>query len=348
MSLKWKGGPLRPSNQPQRQPIKKDYADIMRPLGEKKYTNNLWGSVIMNVEKDGISPTPSVTPSPSITPSVSVTPTPTMTPTPSATPLPPILDTYTANVAYSLNRKLKSTATNAIRIRRSSDNAETDIGFVGTAIDTASITSFVGANDGFITTLYDQSGNNRDATMATLIKQPIVVSGGTILTHSGNIYSQFDGTNDELIGNAATSTSSSMFTYLVSNGPSFNAVSLDEPTLRFGAVDTFDWGYFTSNRSVAIVRTIDSPAQQTLAHSTITDSTFSVNFARQIGGTLSLDINNTTTENLSFAGGTVRRGDLTPSASMIFAEFKFQEFILNQDGSGNPQIYTNQLNFYNY
>jgi len=234
-----------------------------------------------------------------------------------------------------------------MRIRRSSDNAETDIGFVGTAIDTAEITSFVGANDGFITTLYDQSGNNRNATMGTLIKQPIVVSGGTILTHSGNIYSQFDGIDDELIGNAATSVSSSMLTYLVSNGPSFNAVSLDEPNLRFGAVDTFDWGYFTSNRSVAIVRTSGSPLQQTLGHSTITDSTFSVNFARQIGGTISLDTNNTTTENLSFGGGTTRRGDIG-AGTIIFAEFKFQEFILNQDGSGNPQIYTNQLNFYNY
>ena len=61
-----------------------------------------------------------------------------------------LLDSYgSATVAYSL-RKLSSSATNAIRVRRSNDNSETDIGFVGEALDTTSLTSFVGANSAYI------------------------------------------------------------------------------------------------------------------------------------------------------------------------------------------------------
>jgi len=91
MSLNWRGRPIRPASQPKREPINRDYADLMRPLGEKQGAQyNVWGSAIVNVQKDGIPPTPSVTPSPSITPSVSISPTPTMTPTPSATPIPQV------------------------------------------------------------------------------------------------------------------------------------------------------------------------------------------------------------------------------------------------------------------
>jgi hypothetical protein len=85
-------------------------------------------------------------------------------------------------MAYSL-RRLSSTATNCIRVRRSNDNAEQDIGFTGTqpnaSVDTSAITSFVGANDGFIVTWYNQ-GSLGNASQSTGAKQPRIVSGGTI------------------------------------------------------------------------------------------------------------------------------------------------------------------------
>jgi len=50
-----------------------------------------------------------------------------------------LLDLYGgAAAAYSV-RKLSSTATLSMRVRRSSDNAEQDIGFVGEDLDTASL-----------------------------------------------------------------------------------------------------------------------------------------------------------------------------------------------------------------
>jgi hypothetical protein len=97
-----------------------------------------------------------------------------------------LLDTYpNAAAAYSL-RKLRIAYTgNAIRVRRSNDNAEQDIGFGLFEIDTAALLSFVGANNGFVTTWYDQSGNNRNATQTTAANQPQIVSSGNLILVNG-------------------------------------------------------------------------------------------------------------------------------------------------------------------
>ena len=100
---------------------------------------------------------------------------------PKAKPL--LLDLYpNAAVAYSL-RKLRTAYTgNAIRVRRSSDNAEQDFGFVNNVLDTASLLTFCGAGNGFITTWYDQSGNNRNAIKTTAVNQPRIVINGAVVT----------------------------------------------------------------------------------------------------------------------------------------------------------------------
>lgn len=92
-----------------------------------------------------------------------------------------LLDTYPgAAAAYSL-RKLSSTYNgSAIRVRRSSDNTEQDIGFVNNVLDTTALTTFVGANNGFVTTWYDQSGNTRNTTQATAGNQPQIVLSGVV------------------------------------------------------------------------------------------------------------------------------------------------------------------------
>lgn len=95
--------------------------------------------------------------------------------------MPLLLDIYpNAAAAYSL-RKLRTAYTgSAIRVRRSSDNTETDIGFNNAGdLDTSALAAFVGNENGFVSTWYDQSGNNRNATQTTQANQPIVVSGGT-------------------------------------------------------------------------------------------------------------------------------------------------------------------------
>lgn len=97
-----------------------------------------------------------------------------------------LLDTYSgAAAAYSL-RKLRSAYTgNCIRVRRSSDNTELNIGFVNDVLDTASLLTFCGAGNGFVVTWYDQSGSANNATQTTAVSQPqIVLSGAMINVNS--------------------------------------------------------------------------------------------------------------------------------------------------------------------
>lgn len=83
-----------------------------------------------------------------------------------------LLDTYpNAAVAYSL-RKLRTAYTgSAIRVRRSVDNAEQDIGFIGNELDTTSMLDFVGYNmwtysEEFNNALYVKTNINTTGTPA--------------------------------------------------------------------------------------------------------------------------------------------------------------------------------------
>jgi hypothetical protein len=109
-----------------------------------------------------------------------------------------LLDFYpNASAAYSV-RKLRLAYTgSAIRVRRSSDNFETDINFTATSdLDTTELTSFCSGTNGFVTTWYDQSGNGRNATQTTASNQPQIVSSGAVITDNGKPTLQFDGVND--------------------------------------------------------------------------------------------------------------------------------------------------------
>ena len=96
-----------------------------------------------------------------------------------------LLDTYSSSaiVGYSL-RKISSTSTVSCRVRRSSDNTEQDIGFVGNDLDTTSLLSFVGANNGWVVKMYDQKGTGKDLTQSTGSAQFQIVNGGSLITNS--------------------------------------------------------------------------------------------------------------------------------------------------------------------
>jgi hypothetical protein len=123
------------------------------------------------------------------------TTTTTTTSTTTTTLAPLLFDTYGGGrVGYSL-RKLSSTYTgSAVRVRRSNDNSEQDIGFVGQNFDSASLSTFVGANSAFVTKWYDQTDNNRTAAQTTAGNQPRIVNAGTIEVENGKTAINF-GTN---------------------------------------------------------------------------------------------------------------------------------------------------------
>ena len=115
------------------------------------------------------------------------------------------LDGLTASAAaYSTRRLLTAYTGPLIRVRRSSDNAEADIGFTASGdLDTTALLAHVGAGDGFVTTWYDQSGNTRDVTQATGDHQPMIVNAGAVETMGGRPSPVFDGVNDILTRDAA-------------------------------------------------------------------------------------------------------------------------------------------------
>ena len=102
--------------------------------------------------------------------------------------------------AYSLRKLSTSYVGNAIQVRRSSDNTTQDIGFTGSGdLDTAALKTFVGANNGFVTIWYDQSGNARNLTQSTTSKQPSIINSGTVYRRNSKPVCFHDASDDGLL-----------------------------------------------------------------------------------------------------------------------------------------------------
>jgi hypothetical protein len=95
---------------------------------------------------------------------------------------------------------------NAIRVKRSSDNTQQDIGFDGEDLDVAALESFVGANTGYVVTFYDQSGNSRNLeTVSSDGTSPrIIISGTTQTGTNGRVGIYFDSSRVDRIYKADT------------------------------------------------------------------------------------------------------------------------------------------------
>jgi len=95
-----------------------------------------------------------------------------------------------AAAAYSVRQLTTAYTGSALRIREDGTNTETDIGFDSNGdLDTASIASHCGANNGLVVTWYDQSGNGNNATQSTVGNQPKIYDGTTgVLTRNGKPY----------------------------------------------------------------------------------------------------------------------------------------------------------------
>jgi len=94
-----------------------------------------------------------------------------------------LLDAYAgAAAAYSLRALTFYYTGPVVRVRRSSDNTESD--FTATQVTDGTLTTFCGAGNGFVRTWYDQSGNGRNAGQATTANQPQIVSSGALVTRN--------------------------------------------------------------------------------------------------------------------------------------------------------------------
>lgn len=101
-----------------------------------------------------------------------------------------------ALVVYSLKKLISTYSGYCIKVRRSSDNAELDIGFVDNNVDTLTLLTFVGASSAYIVTWYDQTINGINLTQSTAVNQPLIIASGVLPIVPSAV---FDGVDDYLI-----------------------------------------------------------------------------------------------------------------------------------------------------
>jgi len=164
-----------------------------------------------------------------------------------------LLDTYpNAAAAYSVRLLKLDYSGNAIRVRRSSDNTEQDIGFTGLGdLNTSALTTFCSGTNGFVTTWYDQSGNGRNATQTTAASQPQIVSSGSILLLNGKPNIFFDGTNDRFSLTSTIANQSTYSAFIVAQTP--NDLSLGDVIMGGADGSTgfkFDGAILTANMTI--------------------------------------------------------------------------------------------------
>jgi hypothetical protein len=173
------------------------------------------------------------------------------------TPSAGILDGYTDDLAVAFAPALlvPDYEGDCIRIRRSGDNAEADIGFDGTDLDRDAIATFCSPGDGFVKTWYDQSGNGNHATQTTTSAQPKIYDAATgVELENGKPAIYFDGTDDTLtfteVSNIATLLLIAAPDDTTGNGTCF--ILGDNNTFNYHSGDAGVW--LSSTFSAASVR----------------------------------------------------------------------------------------------
>ena len=157
-----------------------------------------------------------------------------------------------ASAAYSLRRLRTGYTGAAVRVRRSNDNAESD--FTSEEVANGVLSTWVGANTGFVTTWYDQSGNGRNATQSTASQQPKIVVNGVVESLNGQPATLWDGTGAGYsLASTVNITTASSISFIAVLAPSdiglyhsIFHIGNDDAASRVGAVafaqaSTLDW-----------------------------------------------------------------------------------------------------------
>jgi hypothetical protein len=259
-----------------------------------------------------------------------------------------LLDLYpNAAAAYSV-RKLSTAYTgSAIRVRRSSDNAEQDIGFSGGNLDTTSLTSFCSGTNGFVTTWYDQSGNGNNVTQITATNQPQIVSGGSVLTTNGKPNLSFDGNNDYLItsGTPFSATENTLIAVCKQNA----VVTYYKRLFCIGSYD--DGRYLGSNNSTNNMLAIFNNNTLTCSGGVSLSQNLSIMYNNGTNGVLwqnGTQVNTVTANNLSYGNddlfiGSDKRFSSTEVWNGIGQEFIFYP---NSQSSNLSGLGTNINTYY--
>ena len=267
-----------------------------------------------------------------------------------------LLDQYSgAAAAYSLRKLDCDYAGSAIRVRRSSDNTESDIGFTsGGDLDTAALKTFVGTggtDNGFVVTWYDQSGNSRNATQSTASFQPQIVFSGVINRNLGKPAIFGDGSDDVLKVSLSLS-SNLIYTFSVATRESGGRA--DGRFLSFGTDGAHDWASTSAWAAITVtsIRAYTYRNSAEIANVSTTLGTSYLYYAYLNGSSCGIAINNN-----SPSTGSTSATSISTSQFAIFAavwastlgEFKgdIQEVIVyTSDASSNRSGINSNINTY--
>ena len=244
----------------------------------------------------------------------------------------PLLDTYSgAAAAYSL-RLLDSTYTgSAIRVRRSSDNTEQDIGFnVFGELDTVSLLDFAGTGDAFVKVWYDQASTN-DATQTDTAKQPQIVSSGAVIVLG----------NKPAITGVSSSSVLSIATTI--NFSDFGLMHVYEEKSN----NKMTWGldsskyYYHSGASHRINDMINFT-------SGLTDGDYVLDFANRNSGAVEVDLNGASVSTATNTGGYSFKHLFNAHSLGFGYTAPMQEFVLwtSEQSANRTGIETNINTFY--
>lgn len=114
--------------------------------------------------------------------------------------------------AWGIKRLIRGAGV-ALRVVRSTDNAEQDIGFSGDLLDTPALTAFLGSATGRVAVIYDQAGS-ADLEQSASSKQPLIYSAGSYLGHI-----KCDGVDDLMVSSALSLGTAFLGAYMALTRP---------------------------------------------------------------------------------------------------------------------------------
>lgn len=265
-----------------------------------------------------------------------------------------LLDDYpNSTAAYSLRLLRTAYTGNCIEVRRSNDNATSNIGFSSNYLDTSALKTFCGANNCFVRTWYDQSGNTRNMTSTTDGNQPIIVESGAIIYQGNSPAVSFDGTNDFMESSAALSAFISNTTY------NFFGVMMSD-TIKTDQSSSFNNEPFWADNNVYAGVHLRRNPNRIIAYNwdgnddntnvSINLDTEYIVHQRHESGNLVLSVNNgaessVASGNTQQLSGSMR---LARASLTVYADIFIKEAVWwNTSQSGNiSNIYSNINNFY--
>ena len=152
-------------------------------------------------------------------------------------------------------RDLLGTNPNCVVIRRSSDNAlET---FTVSEVTDGTLTTWTGANDGFIQTWFNQ-GSGSDFIQNTASRQPKLVSAGVLETENGLPIARRNGVDGGILSTNDFSDAVARSFFYVGKSP------LQNFCLIGSSNSGTDYGYFAQDGSVSIYNSALVPSSERL------------------------------------------------------------------------------------